>query len=73
MFEQGIEDTLKTCAKEVMRSNDNQDPSKGIDEASSQLDLFISIVENQGTKDDLIQAAKSVKAILPKLWHEVNT
>jgi hypothetical protein len=50
-----------------------QDSSKDIQDASSQLDLFISYAENQGTKDDLIQAAKSVTAILPKLWQEVNT
>jgi predicted acylesterase/phospholipase RssA len=73
LFNRGIQDALKTCAKGVMRSKDNQEDSKGIQDAISQLDLFISYAENQGTKDDLIQVAKSVKAILPTLWQEVNT
>ena len=57
-----------------MKSKAMQDPSKGIQDAAiSQLELFIRYAEKQDTKDDLIQVAKSVKEILPKLWQEVNT
>jgi len=37
------------------------------DAARTQLDLFITNVKNQGTNGDLIQAAESVKAMLPRL------
>jgi hypothetical protein len=64
-----------------MKSKAMQDKLKHIENSSqdiqdaaiSQLELFIRYAEKQDTKDDLIQAAKSVKAILPKLWQEVNT
>ena len=50
-----------------MISQGIQDPSKGIQDAISQLDLFISNAEKQGTNGDLIQAAESVKVMLPLL------
>ena len=75
LFEQGMLDALKACAKEVMISKAMQDKSKHIenssqdiqDAARTQLDLFITNVKNQGTNGDLIQAAESVKAMLPRL------
>ena len=41
--------------------------SQGIQDAILQFDLFISYAKNQGTKDDLIQTADNVKAMLPLL------
>ena len=58
LFEQGTLDALKTLAKEVMRS-------KSIQDARTQLDLFISYAKKQGANGDLIQSAESVKAMLP--------
>ena len=60
LFEQGTLDALKTLAKEIMNT-------KSIQDAFSQLDLFIRNAEKQGANGDLIQSAKSVKAMLPVL------
>ena len=42
-----------------------------IQDASSQLDMFISYVEKQGANYDLIQSTESVKAILPDLLDQL--
>jgi NTE family protein len=77
LFEQGTLDALKTLAKEVMRSKSIQLReekvkeeimiSESIQDARTQLDLFISYAKKQGANVDLIQSAESVKAMLPVL------
>jgi predicted acylesterase/phospholipase RssA len=77
LFEQGTLDALKTLAKEVMRSKSIQLKeekvkeeimiSESIQDARTQLDLFISYAKKQGANGDLIQSAESVKAMLPVL------
>jgi predicted acylesterase/phospholipase RssA len=77
LFEQGTIDALKTLAKEVMRSKSIQLKeekvkeeimiSESIQDARTQLDLFISYAKKQGANGDLIQSAESVKAMLPVL------
>ena len=65
LFEQGTLDALKTLAKEIMISK--KDKKEGIQDAFSQLGLFIRNAEKQGANGDLIQSAESVKAMLPVL------
>jgi predicted acylesterase/phospholipase RssA len=77
LFEQGTIDALKTLAKEVMRSKSIQLKeekvkeeimiSESIEDARTQLDLFISYAKKQCANGDLIQSAESVKAMLPVL------
>jgi len=77
LFEQGTLDALKTLAKEVMRSKSIQLReekvkeeimiSESIQDARTQLDLFIGYAKKQGANGDLIQSAESVKAMLPVL------
>jgi len=57
LFDQGIEDTLKTLAKEVKIS-------KNIHAAYNELDLFISNVKKQNANHRLIQSAEKVKTTL---------
>ena len=76
LFEQGTQDALKTLAKERMISKsiqleDQVSKRECIQDASSQLDMFISYVEKQGANYDLIQSTESVKAILPDLLDQL--
>lgn len=57
LFDQGIEDALKTLAKEVKIS-------KNIHAAYNELDLFISNVKKQNANHRLIQSAEKVKTTL---------
>jgi hypothetical protein len=60
LFNQGIEDTLKTLAREGKIS-------KGIHEAYDEIDIFINNAEKQNANHDLIQSAKTVKGMLSRL------
>jgi NTE family protein len=60
LFNQGIEDTLKTLAREVKIS-------KNIQAAYNEFDLFIRSVNKQNANHDLIQSAENVKAMLQHL------
>jgi hypothetical protein len=60
LFNQGIEDTLKTLAREVKIS-------KNIQAAYNEVDLFIRNVNKQNANHDLIQSAENVKAMLQHL------
>ena len=57
LFDQGIEDALKTLAKEVKIS-------KNIHASYNELDLFISNVKKQNANHRLIQSAEKVKTTL---------
>ena len=57
LFDQRIEDALKTLAKEVKIS-------KNIHAAYNELDLFISSVKKQNANHRLIQSAEKVKTTL---------
>ena len=57
LFDQGIEDALKTLAKEVKIS-------KNIHAPYNELDLFISNVKKQNANHRLIQSAEKVKTTL---------
>jgi len=60
LFNQGIEDTLKTLAREVKIS-------KGIQEAYDEVGIFINNVERQNANHNLVQSAKTVKGMLSRL------
>jgi NTE family protein len=60
LFNQGIEDALKTLAREVKIS-------KNVQAAYHQVDSFISNIKKQHANHDLIQSAENVKAILQHL------
>jgi hypothetical protein len=60
LFNQGIEDALKTLAREVKIS-------KNIQAAHNEVDLFINKVKKKNANHDLIQSAKNVKATLQDL------
>jgi NTE family protein len=60
LFNQGIEDAIKTLAREVKIS-------KNIQAAYHQVDSFISNVKKQHANHDLIQSAENVKAMLQHL------
>jgi NTE family protein len=60
LFNQGIEDALKTLAIEVKRSKDMQS-------AYRELDLFISNVKKQNANHSLIRSAEAVKSTLHNL------
>ena len=60
LFNQGIEDALKTLAMEVK-------VSKNIQAAHNEVDLFISNVKKNNANHDLIRSAENVKATLQEL------
>jgi hypothetical protein len=57
---QGIQDALKTLAREVKIS-------KNIQTAYNEVDLFISNAEKQNANRDLIHSAQSVEEMLQDL------
>jgi NTE family protein len=60
LFNQGIQDALKTLAREVKIS-------KNIQTAYNEVDLFISNAEKQNANRDLIHSAQSVEEMLQDL------
>jgi NTE family protein len=60
LFNQGIEDALKTLAREVKIS-------KNVQAAYNEMDLFIRNVKKQKANNTLVQYAENVKATLPNL------
>ena len=60
LFDQGIQDALKTLAKEVKIS-------ENIQASYLEVDLFIHTVKKQNANPVLIQSAENVKAMLEHL------
>jgi NTE family protein len=69
LFNQGIEDTLKTLAREEVKisKSGDKDIKTAVKEAGEKIDSFINNVEKQNANPDLKQSAENVKAILQDL------
>jgi NTE family protein len=69
LFNQGIEDALKTLAREEVKisKSGDKDIKTAVKEAGEKIDSFINNIEKQNANPYLKQSAENVKAILQDL------